>query len=189
MQADTRPPKKGSQKVWLVNILSALGVVFPYSDFLSPQLSLINMFFGADDLEPATQGDTGEKREVRKPENARNESSSKIDPDILQSYGRARSSNPTWHNVDVNQENMFVILVKVELNKAWIMGVSNTHSHFELNQVRPDATIIIVTPQSIWISVPSAKSNPLVLLFWSDKTTFHLAFAESQMITSLLFRL
>ena len=53
------------------------------------------MFFGADDLEAATQEDTGEKREVRKPENARNESSSKIDPDILQSYGRARSSNAT----------------------------------------------------------------------------------------------
>ena len=82
------------------------------------------MFFGADDLEPATQGDTGEKREVRKPENARNESSSKIDPDILQSYGRARSSNATWHNVDVTRENMFLIFDKVELNKAWIMGVT-----------------------------------------------------------------
>ena len=40
MQADTRPPKKGKSMIGEY-ILSALVVVFPNTDFLSPQLSLI----------------------------------------------------------------------------------------------------------------------------------------------------
>ena len=63
--------------------------------------SFFVIFTIAEDSQAATQEDTGGKGAMQKPENERNESSSsKVETDILQSYGRASSSNATWHDVD-----------------------------------------------------------------------------------------
>ena len=66
-----------------------------------------NIFLIADGLEVAAEEDGGRKRE-RKPESESLGSVSRIEADILQSYGQASYSNATWHNVDVNQESLCV---------------------------------------------------------------------------------